>query len=188
MLPARAYDVLVVGSGITGLATAAALAERGASVLVVEKEAGPAYEASGRAQGSLRVQGRHGAELPLAQEAIRLWSEAVAEDPGNDVELRTDGNLYLCTRPGERETLDRLVDAARFAGLDRVRYLDAEAVRELVPAASGPLLGAMWSPYDAHVQPARATRLFERRARRAGGDRRHEGGGALDWAGSCEGG
>lgn len=170
MSSARAYDVVVVGSGITGLATAAAVAERGASVLVVEKEAGPAYEASGRAQGSLRIQGRHAAELPLAEEAIRLWSEAAAEDPASDIELRIEGNLYLCTRPEERETLHRLVEVARAAGLDRVRYLDAGEVRELVPAASGPLLGAMWSPYDAQAQPARATRLFARRARRAGAD------------------
>jgi sarcosine oxidase, subunit beta len=51
----RTVHVVVVGSGITGAAAAAALSERGASVLVLDKEDGPAREGSGRAQGSLRV-------------------------------------------------------------------------------------------------------------------------------------
>jgi sarcosine oxidase, subunit beta len=55
-LPGTA-DVVVVGSGITGAATAAAVAARGAAVVVVDKEDGPAREGSGRAQGSLRLQG-----------------------------------------------------------------------------------------------------------------------------------
>jgi hypothetical protein len=52
---------------------------------------------SGRAQGSLRVQGRHGAEFPLAREAVRLWTEA-AQD--GDFELVTGGNLYFRARAG----------------------------------------------------------------------------------------
>ena len=71
-------DVVVVGSGIVGAATAAEIAARGGSVVLLEKEDRPAREGSGRAQGSLRVQGRHGAEFPLAQEALELWTEAAA--------------------------------------------------------------------------------------------------------------
>jgi glycine/D-amino acid oxidase-like deaminating enzyme len=164
----RGHDVVVVGSGITGVAAAAALAERGASVLVVDKEAGPAREGSGRAQGSLRVQGRHAAELPLALEAMRLWAEADADDPSHDTELRTGGNLYFCTRPDERPMLESLAEQARAAGLDRVQYQDAAGIRQIVPAARGSFLGAMWSPYDAQAQPAKATALFVRRAERAG--------------------
>ena len=66
----RGADVVVVGSGIVGAASAAALATRGASVVLLDKEDGPAREGSGRAQGSLRVQGRQGVELPLAREAL----------------------------------------------------------------------------------------------------------------------
>ena len=89
-LPATA-DVVVVGSGITGAATAAAAAARGADVVLVDKEDGPACEGSGRAQGSLRLQGRHPSEFPLAQESLRLWSRAAQEDPGYDVELAAGG-------------------------------------------------------------------------------------------------
>jgi sarcosine oxidase subunit beta len=161
-------DVVVVGSGITGAATAGALAERGATVLVLDKEHGPAREGSGRAQGSLRVQGRHPSEFPLAVEALRLWACAAGEDPEHDAELRTEGNLYLCTSTDERPRLLDLAAQAREAGLDDVRYLEADAVREIVPAARGPFVGGMWSRYDAQAQPDKGTQLFVRRAERRG--------------------
>jgi len=164
----RSADVVVVGSGITGAATAAALAERGATVLVLDKEHGPAREGSGRAQGSLRVQGRHPSEFPLVVEALRLWGRGAAEDPAHDAEFSTNGNVYLCTGEDERPLLLELAAQARAAGLVDVRYLEADGVREIVPAAAGPLLGGMWSPYDAQAQPDKGTHLFVRRAERAG--------------------
>ena len=167
VLPATA-DVVVIGSGITGAATAAAVAARGAAVVLVEKEDGPAREGSGRAQGSLRLQGRHPSELPLAREALRLWGRAAAEDPDHDIELATRGNLYFCTSEEEKPLLLSLVDHARAAGLIGVEYLDADRTREVVPAASGPFLGAMWSSVDAQCQPDKGTGLFVRRAERAG--------------------
>lgn len=161
-------DVVVIGAGITGAATAAALAEQGLTVVVVEKEAGPAYEGSGRAQGSLRVQGRHASEFPLALEAMRLWEQAAAEDKEHDLELVRGGNLYIATDPDEEPLLLSLAEEARHAGLDEVRYLEADETRSIIPAATGQFLGAMWSPYDAQAQPELATRLFVRRAERAG--------------------
>jgi glycine/D-amino acid oxidase-like deaminating enzyme len=166
-LPATA-DIVVVGGGITGAATAAAAAGRGAAVVLVDKEDGPAREGSGRAQGSLRMQGRHPSELPLAQESLRLWSRAAQEDPGHDIELATGGNLYFCTGEAEKPLLMSLVADARAAGLAGVEYLDPDQAREIVPAAAGPFLGAMWSPLDAQCQPDKGTRLFVRRAERAG--------------------
>jgi sarcosine oxidase subunit beta len=166
-LPGTA-DVVVVGSGITGAATAAAAAARGASVVVVDKEDGPAREASGRAQGSLRLQGRHPSEFPLAREALELWNQAVREDPVPDIELVTGGNLYFCLSEDEKPLLLSLVDQARAAGLAGVAFLDREGARSVVPAATGAFLGAMWSPVDAHCQPDQGTRMFVRRARRAG--------------------
>jgi sarcosine oxidase subunit beta len=161
-------DVVVVGSGITGAATAAALTRRGATVVVLDKEIGPAREGSGRAQGSLRLQGRHPAEFELAVEALQGWARAAAEDPEYDVELDFGGNIYLCTEPDERPLLLGLVDQARASGLTSVEYLEAEAVRDLLPTATGALLGAMYSPVDAQCQPAKGTELFVRRARRGG--------------------
>jgi len=166
-LPTTA-DVVVVGCGVTGTAIAAAAAARGASVVLLDKEDGPGREASGRAQGSLRLQGRHPSELPLALEALRLWREAAADDPGHDVELTTGGNIYFCTRDEEKPLLLALTRQAHDAGLSGVEFLDPQATRAIVPAATGRFIGAMWSPVDAQCQPDQATRLYVRRAQRAG--------------------
>ena len=158
-------DVVVVGSGIVGAATAAAVAARGASVVLLEKEEGPAREGSGRAQGSLRVQGRHGGEFALAQEALKLWSDA-AQD--GDFEMVTGGNLYFQTQEEELPVLQRLVEEAHHAGLAEVQLLDAAQTREVIPAATGPFLGAMWSPIDAQCQPEKGTQYYVEKAGRAG--------------------
>jgi glycine/D-amino acid oxidase-like deaminating enzyme len=113
-------DVVVVGGGINGQAAAAALAARGARVVLVDKEPRPGAEASGRAQGSLRLQGRAAAELPLASEAIELWKRI----PGDaDIELAFNGNIYLCDDPAELPLLEALVRTAHAAGLTAVAQL-----------------------------------------------------------------
>lgn len=161
----RSADVVVVGGGIVGAAAAAASARRGARVVLFDKEAGPAREASGRAQGSLRVQGRHVAEFPLAEESLRLW---LHEAEHGDFELVRGGNLYLQTKEEERALLERLVREAHRAGLTEVKLLEPAAVRDIVPAATGTFKGAMWSPADAQCQPSSGTEHFVRRAVLAG--------------------
>jgi glycine/D-amino acid oxidase-like deaminating enzyme len=153
-------DVVFVGGGICGYAGAAAAARRGATVVLVEKESRPAVEGSGRAQGSLRLQGRHAAEFPIAQESIELWKQL-----GDvDCELRFAGNIYLCDDPAEVPALRTLVDEAHEAGLPKVSLLDHDQAEQLVPHAVGPFAAAMWSPYDGQCHPAKATRAFAARA------------------------
>jgi sarcosine oxidase subunit beta len=154
-------DVVVVGGGISGYAAAASAAGRGASVVLVEKESRPAGEGSGRAQGSLRLQGRHAAEFPIAQESIELWKQLGDEA---DCELRFGGNIYLCDDPAELPTLGALVDDAHRAGLTEVSLLDRDQARRVLPHASGPFSAAMWSPYDGQCDPAKSTRAFAARA------------------------
>src|SRR3954471_20551198 len=165
MRPLATADVVVVGGGISGQASAASAAARGARVVLVEKEPGPAAEGSGRAQGSIRLQGRHATEFPLAQESIELWKQ-LGDD--TDLELRFGGNIYFCDDPGELPTLRSLVAEAHGSGLDDVQLLEPHEARQVVPAATGPFAAAMWSPYDGQCDPANATRAFAARAEAAG--------------------
>ncbi|MFT5893789.1 MAG: sarcosine oxidase subunit beta, partial [bacterium] len=65
-------DVLIVGAGITGIASAVALAEKGVTVTVVERYS-PAAMASGWTLAGVRQSGRDPAELALAKRAVELW-------------------------------------------------------------------------------------------------------------------
>jgi glycine/D-amino acid oxidase-like deaminating enzyme len=158
-------NVVIVGGGICGYAGAASAASRGATVVLVEKESRPAGEGSGRAQGSLRLQGRHAAEFPIAQESIELWKQLGDEV---DCELRFGGNLYLCDDPAELPTLRTLVGEAHRAGLTEVSLLDRDQAQQVLPHATGPFAAAMWSPYDGQCDPAKSTRAFAARATSGG--------------------
>src|SRR5256714_7431391 len=68
----RDADVVVVGAGIVGCATAYFLARRGARVVVVERGPVPG-EQSRKNWGFVRQQGRDPLEMPLMLEANRMW-------------------------------------------------------------------------------------------------------------------
>lgn len=168
----RTADVVVVGAGICGATAAEALARRGLRVVVVEKNAGPGLEQSGRAQGAIRVQGREVAELPLAIESLAVWREVA--DYGDELELRFGGNLYLCTTEDEVRQATELRDTAHASGLTDVRLLTPDDARQIVPAATGEFLAGMWSPRDAQCLPRAATEFFAGRAASAGALFRYE--------------
>jgi glycine/D-amino acid oxidase-like deaminating enzyme len=150
-------DLVVVGGGISGTVCAAEAARRGARVALVEKEPEVAGEGSGRSFGSLRVQGRHPAETPLAVEAIERWREA-AGPIGMDLDLVEGGNLYAAERADEVAELRRQLEQAKAAGLDDVRLVGPEEVRAIVPCFSRRVAAGLYSPRDAHCDPRKATR------------------------------
>ena len=71
ILPTRA-DAVVIGAGIIGICTALELAERGLSVVVVEKGE-VAAEQSSRNWGWCRQMGRDAREIPLVLESLKIW-------------------------------------------------------------------------------------------------------------------
>jgi glycine/D-amino acid oxidase-like deaminating enzyme len=165
-LPDQA-DVVIVGGGITGAACAAEAARRGAAVLLLEKEADLAAEASGRSFGSLRLQGRHPAELPLALDALELWAQA-SRDLGADFDFVQGGNLYVAETAAEVEQLREELERAKAAGFTDVRLLGPEESQEGIPTLARGFAGALYSPRDAHCDPGKAVRAYADAAARHG--------------------
>jgi glycine/D-amino acid oxidase-like deaminating enzyme len=164
MSEARA-DVVVIGGGIVGCATAYYLARRGVAVTLVEKGE-IADEQSSRAWGFVRQQGRDAAEMPLALAANRIW-QGLEDELDADVDWVRGGNLALA---GDEERLSRLRDwlpVAREFGLE-TQLLDRAAVQTLIPAMSGPYIGGMFTPSDGHAEPRKATEAFAVAAARRG--------------------
>jgi 2-polyprenyl-6-methoxyphenol hydroxylase-like FAD-dependent oxidoreductase len=73
-------DVVIIGGGIVGCATAYYLAKRKLRVAVVERAA-VAAEQSSRAWGFVRQQGRHRVEVPLAAESSRIMASPASSRP-----------------------------------------------------------------------------------------------------------
>ncbi|MDQ2654030.1 MAG: FAD-binding oxidoreductase, partial [Chloroflexota bacterium] len=88
-------DVVIIGGGISGTATAYELARLGVPVTLVEQGT-LASMASGWTLAGVRQSGRETPEIPLAMAAVERWGY-LTEELGADVEYRRNGNLRLIT-------------------------------------------------------------------------------------------
>ncbi|HZO11949.1 MAG TPA: glycine oxidase ThiO [Polyangiaceae bacterium] len=158
-------EVLIVGGGIIGCASALALATRDAIVTVLESTTFAARAASTRAAGILGAQlASHGDAAMLrlcvaSRDRYPAWVESL----GADVGYRRSGTLLVAFEP---HALVAKVEAQRRAGLD-AQWLDAHALRELEPSLSDALAGGAFFADDGIVDPPRlleATRIAAMKA------------------------
>lgn len=158
-------DVVVIGGGIVGCATAWYLARRGVAVTLLEKGE-IASEQSSRAWGFVRQQGRDPSEMPLAIEAMRIW-ETLEEELDADVEWVQQGNLAIAVDEERLATLQEWLYVARAFDLD-TRMLSRAEILEMVPGMLGEYAGGMFNPDDGHAEPRKATEALANAARRHG--------------------
>ena len=160
-------EVIIIGGGVIGCATAYYLAKEGTSVIVLEGSDYIGNGGSSRNGGGVRQSGRDPRELPLAMYGIRnLWPH-LSEELETDCEYHQDGNLRLGKTEKHREILEGLADRARACGLD-VRMIDGDEVRRINPHLSHEVTVASWCPTDGHANPLTTTLGFYKMARRLG--------------------
>ena len=163
----KSADVIIIGGGIIGCATAYYLAKKGKLVIVLEKSKVIGYGGSSRNGGGVRQSGRDKRELPLAMYAVQnLWPN-LSEELGTDVEYYQHGNLRLGKTAEHIEILKGLTATAVAQGLD-VKMISGEEVREICPHLSDEVIGASWCPSDGHANPLQATLAFHNSARKLG--------------------
>ena len=160
-------DVIVVGGGIIGCATAYYLAKAGTDVLVLEADESIGNGGSTRNGGGVRQSGRDPRELPLAMYGVQHLWPTLSDELDCDVEYCQGGNLRLGKTPRHLEILQGLTDRATALGLD-VRMIDGDEVRAINPYLSDEVIGASWCATDGHANPLRATYGYYRAARRLG--------------------
>ena len=158
-------DVVVVGAGIVGCATAYYLARRGARVVVVERGS-VAGEQSRKNWGFVRQQGRDPLEVPLVMEANRIW-RGLERELDADVEWTPGGNLALAADPARMARFEAWLPIAREFGLE-TRLLRGHELATVVPGLGGSWVGGMHTPGDGHADPEKATDAFARAARANG--------------------
>ena len=160
-------DVIIVGGGIIGCATAYNLAKEGSSVIVLESDASIGNGGSSRNGGGVRQSGRDPRELPLAMYAVENIWPTLSEELGVDVEYHKEGNLRLGKTEHHKEILQGLTDRAVALGLG-VKMIDGKEVREINPYLSDEVSCASWCPTDGHANPLTATLGYYSAARRLG--------------------
>lgn len=159
-------EVVIIGGGISGTATAYELARNGVRVTLLER-GDLASMASGWTLAGVRQSGRHPAELPLAAAAVARWQN-LDEELGGDTEYRQKGNLRLALSEDDVPTIKGVFEAAKAVGIE-ISFLDSiDEIQAIAPALTDRLFAATFCPSDGHANPTKSVLAFAEAARRHG--------------------
>ncbi len=135
---AKTYDVVVIGGGIVGTATAMALsARKGTSVLLLEKESQLAAHQTGNNSGVIHsgLYYKPGSlkALNCARGREALYDFCQKHDIAHD----RCGKIVVATCDSEIPALDELEKRGRANGLEGLRRIGPEEISSLEPAITG---------------------------------------------------
>lgn len=162
------FEIAIIGGGIVGVATGMALAPRSKSLVILEAEKDLAQHQTGRNSGVIHSglyykPGSWKARLCVeGREAMYRFCEE------NGLPHERCGKLVVAITPEEEKLLQALAERGRANGIEGLRQLSPEEIREREPevhARAGLLV-----PVTGIVDFVAVTRAFAERVRAAGGE------------------
>src|SRR5689334_13094443 len=137
-------DVAVIGAGVTGLASARAVAMRGCSVCVLERHPRPGQDTSTHNSGVIHA----GIYYPAGTLKARLCVEGrrllYAFCAAHDVPHVKCGKLIVAHDETEHHELEALLAKGRANDVEGLEIVDRAFMTRREPAISGS--SAIWSP------------------------------------------
>ena len=173
------FDVIVVGGGLFGPATAYGLRQQGLNTVVLDDGDDVLRAARGNF-GLVWVQskgmGMHRYHA-WSRESARLYGDFAAElkeGSGVAVAHRNDGGMHILLGEDEREQRRREMDIMRQqAGVDgfECKIIEREEVEKMLPGVrlGDEVVGASFSKHDGDVNPLKLLRALHTSFRRMGG-------------------
>ena len=137
-------DVVIVGAGVVGLACAAAIAEQGLEVLVLEQHAVIGNETSSRNSEVIHAGIYYPTGSRKAQLCVRGKHKLYEYCAAHQIPHRRCGKLIVATTEAQRTTVQGYVDQARANGVDDLQWLSADQVAAMEPAVR--CVGGVYSP------------------------------------------
>ncbi len=159
-------DVLIVGGGIMGCATAIELARKGKSVTIFEKDI-PGRHASGNNSGGVRAQGRDLREIAFALESRRMWDHH-SKTVGSDCGFFVSPRLRLAESDAEMEVLVKRQKTLNGLGYDHEVLVDREEVFRLSPNVAEHVVGGLACYSDGLANPMITSKAYAATAQREG--------------------
>jgi len=157
--PPATADVVIIGGGIVGCATAFFAARAGLRALVLERRAALGTLTTSASTGAFRLQFDNPEEIAMVREGIELF-DAFAERSGLDgwdLGLRHGGYLFCSLTDATLERSRRLVVRQREWGLTDVALLSGDEARGRWPWLSADVRGARYRSDDGWLDVKRLT-------------------------------
>jgi glycine/D-amino acid oxidase-like deaminating enzyme len=158
------YDVAIAGGGIVGAACAAACAESGLKVAVVEP--GPVGGgATAAGMGHIVVMDDSPAQIALTRYSRQLWIELAPDLPA-DVEYLRCGTIWVAADDEEMAEVHRKKRV--YDGVEvRAEVLDAKELAKAEPSLRAGLAGGLFVTNDSVIYPPCAARFLLERSKAA---------------------
>jgi L-2-hydroxyglutarate oxidase len=163
------YDVVVIGGGIIGIATAHALTERlHGSLAVLEAESALAQHQSGHNSGVIHSGLYYKPGSLKARNCVEGRDLMYRFCEEHAVRYERCGKVVVATSERELPSLVELEQRGRANGLEGMRRLGPEEIRELEPNVAG--IAGLHVPQTGIVDYPRVIELLADEVRAAGGD------------------
>jgi sarcosine oxidase subunit beta len=160
-VPATA-DLVIVGAGIVGCATAFFATAAGLSAVVLDARPRPATLTTPASTGAFRLQFDNPEEIALVREGVELFG-AFAERtglPGYDIGLRRNGYLFCARDEAFIGRQERMVALQQAAGVEGIERIDGDEARRRFPYLSPDVVSARFRPGDGFLDPVRVAYGF----------------------------
>jgi len=164
------YDIIVVGGGIVGLATALRIKEQKTSlkILLLEKETGVAKHQTGHNSGVIHSGLYYKPGSLKATNCIRGYEMLLDFCDREGVPYDLCGKIVVATKPEQVPLLKNLYDRGLQNGLVRNRMISKEEIREREPHVSG--LEGIWVPYTGIIDYTAVSEKYAEKFQKLGGE------------------
>ena len=141
------YDIVIIGGGIVGLATALKLKESGPDlrIALLEKENSLARHQTGNNSGVIHAGIYYKPGSLKAVNCRNGYKMLIDFCDKEGIKYELCGKLIVATKEEEIPALDNLFERARQNGLEKVIKIKAEQISDYEPHATG--LAALFVPY-----------------------------------------
>lgn len=158
----RSADVVVIGGGIVGVATAFWLSRAGLDTVLVEMRDGLSTLTTPNSIECFRAQFTEPAMAELALPSIKVYEDfaEVIGLPGYDISLRHQGYLFVTDDPQMVDDLKAAVEQHHRLGVTDSEFLTGEEVRARFPYLSDCAVAATFRQRDGWLSTHEATQGF----------------------------
>ena len=133
------YDLIVIGGGIAGLATALKVNEKNPAlkILVIEKEEKIAAHQTGNNSGVIHSGIYYKPGSLKAKNCIRGYHQLIEFCTEHQVPFELCGKIIVATAPEELSALENIFKRGQENGLDGLKKLTVDELRDYEPHVAG---------------------------------------------------
>lgn len=147
------YDVLIIGAGVSGAASARELSRYNVNVCVLEKEEDVCCGTS-KANSAI-VHAGYDAENGSLMAKLNVQGNEMMEQLSKDLDFpfKRNGSLVICRAEEDMPNLQALYERGVKNGVKELRIISKEEVKELEPNITDEVVAALYAPTGGIVCP-----------------------------------